>query len=215
MNAYDGLYLEKARTALGRMLDYAVYDMKLSLSDFWKRFLDSPVSGYIENGVSGYTVGKSGVELALEVMGKREAVPAPAFTENRSEEYWTGWTLAYYQWKTGLPFEEITRNVPIEEICGMYSPYHEMDIMQLCDTMDLYLRERNRESNLKRIRTAAGLSQSQLAAETEIPVRTIQQYEQGQKNINRANAEYLIRLSKALYCDPARLLEYDNRRVPQ
>ena len=215
MFAYDRLYLEKTRTALGRMLDYAVYDLKIRLSDFWNRFLDSPVSGYMESGVAEYTVGKSGVELAMEVMGEKELTSIPAFSMNRSEEYWTGWTLAYYQWKTGLSFGQITQVVSIDEIRGMYSPYHEMDVLQFCDAMDQLLRERNRESNLKRIRTAAGLSQSQLAEETEIPIRTIQQYEQGQKSINRANAEYLIRLSKALYCDPAKLLEYDGQRASQ
>ena len=49
--------------------------------------------------------------------------------------------------------------------------------------------------------------QDQLAKLTGIPVRTIQQYEQGQKDINRARAEYLIALSRALYCDPQLLLE--------
>ena len=34
MYAYDKLYLEKARTALGRMLDFAVYDLKYDFTDF-------------------------------------------------------------------------------------------------------------------------------------------------------------------------------------
>ena len=54
-----------------------------------------------------------------------------------------------------------------------------------------------------------GLSQSQLAKLTGIPVRTIQQYEQGQKDINKARAEYVITLARALYCDPQQLLEYN------
>ena len=29
--AYDKVYLDKARTALGRMLDFAVYDLKYNL----------------------------------------------------------------------------------------------------------------------------------------------------------------------------------------
>jgi transcriptional regulator with XRE-family HTH domain len=52
-----------------------------------------------------------------------------------------------------------------------------------------------------------GFSQLQLANETGIPIRTIQQYEQGQKNINKAQAEYIIKLAKALYCEPSELLE--------
>ena len=37
--------------------------------------------------------------------------------------------------------------------------------------------------------------------------RTIQQYEQRKKNFNKAQAEYLVRLSKALYCEPEDLFE--------
>jgi transcriptional regulator with XRE-family HTH domain len=51
------------------------------------------------------------------------------------------------------------------------------------------------------------MSQSELAEQSGVPLRTIQQYEQGQKNINRARAEYVIALSKVLYCRPEDLLE--------
>ena len=52
------------------------------------------------------------------------------------------------------------------------------------------------ESYLKLLRKRARLSQSQLAEETGIPVKTIQQYEQRQKNINKAQVQYLMVLSK-------------------
>ena len=41
----------------------------------------------------------------------------------------------------------------------------------------------------------------------DIPLKTIQQYEQRQKNINKARAEYVIRLSRVLQCEPEDLLE--------
>lgn len=75
----------------------------------------------------------------------------------------------------------------------MYSPYHEMDIRQFCDRMSELYAERKTQSNLKRKRLAAGLSQSQLARLTDIPVRTLQQYEQGQKDINKARAAVACR----------------------
>jgi DNA-binding transcriptional regulator YiaG len=59
---------------------------------------------------------------------------------------------------------------------------------------------------LAEMRIKNGLSQSQLAKAAGVPVRTIQQYEQGQKDIRRARAEYVISLSRALHCDPVRLL---------
>lgn len=207
MNAYDRTYLEKARISLGRMLDYAVYDMKYSLIVFWNMFLNSPVSKQFENGNASVLAGKSGVELALMVIGEEKDYAKPCFTEERSEEYWLGWALTYYQWKTCLSFSQITEYIPIDEILKLYSPYHEMDIRQFCDKISEIYAERKQLSNLKQIRLNAGLSQSQLAALTGIPLRTIQQYEQRQKNINKARAEYVIALSRALCCNPLLLLE--------
>ena len=53
----------------------------------------------------------------------------------------------------------------------------------------------------------AGLSQSELAEMSGVSVRTIQQYEQRQKSINRAKAETLLRLARALCCDMEDLME--------
>ena len=206
-NAYDRTYLERARISLGRMLDYAVYDLKYDLAVFWELFLSSSVSKRFERGEVSVLAGKSGVELALMVSGRDQDYAEPFFSEGRSEEYWLGWALAYYQWKTCLSFSQITEFVPIKEVRGLYSPYHEMDIRQFCDRMSEIRAERKQQTNLKRKRLAAGLSQSRLADMAGVPVRTIQQYEQGQKNINRARAEYVIALSRALYCDPQQLLE--------
>ena len=52
----------------------------------------------------------------------------PGVYDGRSQEYWTGWILAYYQWYTGKSFRIIQKEVPIERIRDMYNPYHEMDI---------------------------------------------------------------------------------------
>ena len=42
---------------------------------------------------------------------------------------------------------------------------------------------------------------------TGIPLRTIQQYEQRQKNINKASVEYMIKLSQTLSCEVECLIE--------
>ena len=75
-----------------------------------------------------------------------------------------------------------------------------MDIRQFCDRMNALYRASQPESNLKRLRSKAGLSQRELAEISGIPLRTIQQYEQRQKNINKAQAEYLVMLARALCC---------------
>ena len=62
------------------------------------------------------------------------------------------------------------------------------------------------DTPLKIMRKKNGLSQSQLAKACGIPLRTIQQYEQRQKDLSRARAEYLIALSRVLNCDPSQLI---------
>ena len=209
MNAYNRIYLEGARAAVGNMLDYAVNVLGYPLSRYWECFLASPVPGNIELGNPAYLAGKSGPELALDVL-KLDSAPEKRSDNNfggRSIEYWTGWALTYYQWSINLPFGIINGFAPIAEISNMYNPYHEMDIRQFCDRMNEIRRERFSGTNLKYWRINAGISQSRLSEETGIPLRTIQQYEQGRKSINRAAAEYVIRLSRALACPPELLLE--------
>ena len=53
-------------------------------------------------------------------------------------------------------------------------------------------------SELKKYRQDKSLSQSQLANLSGVSVRMIQHYEQGQKDINKANGETLYRLAYAL-----------------
>lgn len=210
IHAYDKIYLDKARTALGRMLDFAVYDLKYDIEDFFALFITSGIAARFEKGDYSVIVGMSGVELAynvLELTKGEENRIKPQYSADRSEEYWAGWALAYYQWDTALSFEEIVRAVPMKRIVEMYSPYHEMDIRQFCDKMNELYRTAQPETNLKALRQWANLSQRELAEQSGVPLRTIQQYEQRQKSINKAQAEYLLMLASTLCCDMEDLLE--------
>lgn len=210
IHAYDRLYLEAARRNLARMLDFAVYELKYDLQEFFDMFLHSDICRRFENGESTILAGRSGVELVydvlMEVAGEEVRIEV-TYAGNRSREYWLGWALAYYQWYTSLRFEEIIARVPLLDILHMYSPYHEMDIQQFVDAMNELYWDAKKDTNLKLLRQKSGLSQSELAESTQIPVRTIQQYEQRQKNINKAQAEYLIRLSRCLCCEVEELIE--------
>lgn len=210
IHAYDKVYLEKARTALGRMLDFAVYDLKYDIADFFNLFIKSGIADRFGTGDFAVIVGMSGVELAYEVLeqsGVTKERIKPNYTIDRSEEFWAGWALAYYQWETSMRFAEIVRYVPIKDIVALYLPYHEMDIRQFVDKVNAMYRAAKPETNLKLLRQKAGLSQRKLADLSGVPVRTIQQYEQRQKNINKAQAEYLVMLAKVLYCEVGDLME--------
>lgn len=210
IHAYDKVYLDKARTALARMLDFAVHELRYDITEFFNLFVSSGIASRFEKGDYTLLVGMSGVELAYEVLEQSNIAVVrtkPRYAANRSEEYWTGWALAYYQWATALRFAEIVRWVPIKDIKALYSPYHEMDIRQFVDKMNELYKSARPEPNLKLLRQNAGLSQRDLSELSGVPVRTIQQYEQRQKNINKAQAEYLMALSRVLCCEMEDLIE--------
>ncbi len=210
IRAYDKVYLGAAQTALVCMLDFAVYDLKYNISEFFNLFIKSGVAERFGSGDFTVIVGMSGVELAYEVLeqsGTEYNRVKPNYAFNRSEEYWTGWALAYYQWETSMSFAEIIQYVPIEDIVALYSPYHEMDIRQFVDKMNAMYKAVKPQTNLKLLRKRAGLSQRELADMSGIPVRTIQQYEQRQKNINKAQTEYVVMLAKVLCCEVEDLIE--------
>ena len=192
------------------MFDFAVNDLLLEPGECYDMFLRSGVACAFGRGDFSVIAGRSGHELVYEILDIC-GIPMPQidmdYSIPRSPEYWFGWALAYYQWQSGLSFSEIAGFAPPEKVIAMYDPYHEMDIQQFCDAMDEMYAEVHLNSRLKTLRLEAGLSQSELAKLSGIPVRTIQQYEQRQKNINKAQAEYLVALAQVLCCAVTDLME--------
>lgn len=137
--AYDKIYLEKARNTLGRMLDYAVNYLHYKIEDFYQLFLNTRTSVLFAKGDCTVIAGVSGIELAYLVLEENKIEFLAEKCDKilqPTKEYWTGFALAYFQWKTGLTFQEINKTVPISKIFELYYPYHEMDILQFVDKMN-------------------------------------------------------------------------------
>ena len=89
----------------------------------------------------------------------------------------------------------------------MYYTLHEADISKFADIADERIREHFKDTNLKRIRSAYGCTQAELAKRAGVSLRSIQMYEQRNKDINKASAETLYRIAKVLGCSIENLLE--------
>lgn len=205
MYAYDETLLYKARNTMAWMFDYAVNTLGISLDVFYQMFLASSVSVKFGNGDSSTIAGKSGPELVIKIINELDSdieIKPYIVTLDRSPEYWLGWVLSYYQWLRRESFRRIDDNVPITDMILMYKKYHEMDIEHFVIEIDRRMNESSKESMLKRLRLYAKYSQKDLSDKTDIPVRTIQQYEQGQKSINNAKTDTILKLARALYCEP-------------
>lgn len=62
-------------------------------------------------------------------------------------------------------------------------------------------------TNLKKHRERAGITQAELSLRTGVNLRTLQDYEQGSKPINKAAAITVYRIAKALGVNVEDLLE--------
>jgi DNA-binding XRE family transcriptional regulator len=208
--AYHENYLNSATAILADMIDYAVRDCNVSGDDFMHMFLISGAAKRFERGNLNYVVGRSGIEVAQEIIQKTRSdvvLKEASFRSDKTPEYWVGWVLAQYQWYKAKSFKNILRYISYSEMIGLYPTLHEADITKLYDVMDGFIAKKNLQTNLKRIRIFMGITQKKLAIESEVSLRSIQMYEQRNKDINKAQAITLAKISRVLGCEIEDLLE--------
>lgn len=210
MHAYPETLLPDARSLLADAVDYAVIDSGVPIDDFLAFFASSDLAKRIERGDRSVIQGISGIELAQRVLSDKTGMSDFRVAEarySRSVPYWVGWILATYQWISNREFREILSALPGSTIEKMYGVYHEAPEERFVAVAEEILREHLPETRLKRIRTAYGCSQSRLAEMSGVGIRSIQMYEQRKKNINKAEAESVLRLARALGCEMEDLIE--------
>ncbi len=210
IHAYREIYLNNVQSALGDAFDYAINTCGIPGESFAKMFVAGSVSRRIENGEPACLSGKSGIELAVEIIeeatGKTPCVEQEIHFA-RSCEYWIGWAVAYYQWYSGRKYSDIFKVLSFADLQKMYETLHEADITKFVDITDQRIREYFPDTNLKRIRMAYGCTQAELAERSGVSLRSIQMYEQRNKDINKAGAASVYSLAKILGCTVEELLE--------
>ena len=90
----------------------------------------------------------------------------------------------------------------------MYNIFHEAPEEKFCDTIEKMIREKNEPTRLQVIRKNAGFTQSELANKYGVSLRSIQMYEQRNKDINKAQLDTVSSLAKTLGCSIEDLIEY-------
>ena len=137
--AYKKTYLNDAMRNLAVMLDCGVRKYGYSIQDFYKKFLMSDVSRQFANGNPRYLVGLSGAELTdMVVQQSGNAVSDKNDgTYTVGPEFWAGWVLAYYQWRSRRSFAYMQKKgLGITEVISMYNPLHEADVMKFVNAAD-------------------------------------------------------------------------------
>ena len=208
-HAYDKDMMLLARDNLAVMIDYAVNWSGMDLREFYNRWLGSGVPEMFGIGHPKFTLGMSGIELAVRVVentgGTLEADQTYTFPWEDSSFFWTGWALCQYQWFRADSFASIDRGgLPIEKIHELFNPLHEADITKVFEVFDSWYHPV--PVSIKEMRKLNGLSQQELADKSGVSLRMIRAYEQGSQRIGAAEAASVLSLARALHCDPERLV---------
>lgn len=207
----DGIYDDDIATNLAETFDCCVNDGGLDGQQVARAFIASGLAKQFEQQNPVYVAGKSGFELA-SLLAEYMRVPfpeRPAPRYDRSPDYWVGWSVAWFQLRTGHPYRAAFDSFSYKDLREMYCPMHEADeskfiavLLQKLDALNA-----SRPTRLRSMREAFGLSQSELARRANVGLRAIQMYEQRNKDINHAQASTLYRLSQVLRCGMEDLLE--------
>lgn len=207
-SAYSELYLEDALRTLGEAFDYAI-DCKVTLRDFINLFLSTGYARRFERCEAKIVAGMSGIELTTAILHETgwdyndfpEIKPKYHF----SKEYWCGHILAYYQWARDISFKEIFKYISVDEVLSLYPTLHEASEDRCAYTFDHIILAR-RKNKLKEMRQLNRLTQKELSEISGVSLRSIQQYEIGAKDINKASALSVRNLARALHCEVEDLL---------
>ena len=152
----------------------------------------------------------SGIELLMciihEVTGKYVDIAA-VDRFFRSSQYWIGWATAYYQWYSAKTYKEIFSALPYSSLLAVYPTLHEADISKFVDVCDSVIERQHKETHLKTVRKARGMTQAELARKSGVSLRSIHLYEQRVKDINKVSCISIFNLAKVLSCDIEYLLE--------
>jgi len=203
MNAYDKIYLDDAMQTAGAMTDCAVNALGCTAKEFCARFLSSGIADRFSRGEVTCIAGRSGVELAIEVMRLtgRYISGINGVISISSPEYWAGWTLSYYQWQSGLSFKQLSGfGLDMCSVIAMFNPLHEADLSVFCQKADGIVSERMKSLPqwVKRLRKLNDLTQKELSEMTGVPLRLIRAYEQNAIDTSNAESRTISNIRRGL-----------------
>lgn len=203
--AFRETYLADAMRNLGEMTEYAHDACDSDIDNALKCFVISGYADRFGHGDPHVVAGISGTELYIRIMEKcgiTRKWPAALIRYETDEHYWIGYIMAMFQWRTGIPYRTIINVIGTDYLYKMYPALHTASDDRAVDTLaDLY-QKRARASRLQAYRKLAGYTQSALCEASGVNLRTLQQYEIGDKDIRKASADKVLALSNVLHCRP-------------
>lgn len=215
MHPYPLEYLDGVMNTLGKAFDFADKHLPGGLESFYEPFADSAVARTLDGPDAHPELGNSGIELVLSICESNasDGLDAMLMSEHRRPKHlqerakWCGRMLAYHQWDTGTPFRAIAIYLSLQDLYDLYEDSRVASERIVSLKITETFAKASIPTRLRHYRAEAGLTQAALAECSGVSLRSIQQYEQRKKDINRAQAKSVYSLAQALGCQMEDLLE--------
>lgn len=142
--SYDEKYLKYVQNNLGIYFQFALTKLKFSPKKVQDDFLNSMIPVQIQNANPNFLCGKTGYEFILLVYKDFKNIDKLIIQAQNEvfypeKEYWSGYILAYSQWKNNITFNRIFSKLNLQDILNYYNPYHEADISKIDSVICRYI----------------------------------------------------------------------------
>ena len=209
MYAYNEIYLSDAMNCLADMMEYGINVCGIEPEELFDMFIGLGYADAFGSGNLKYISGSSGTALAQKIISEGKLQTHPNREEIYLDAYWCGWILAYYQWRTAIPFRDIIKHINFKYLHQAYPALHTASEEKSVETFNDIIRKEERTSHIQEARINFGYSQSELASAAGINKRTLQEYESKRRDINKASASVLLKLARALSCNIEDIMEFE------
>lgn len=115
--------------------------------------------------------------------------------------------MAYLQWRLGESFEDLLHVASFDVLRSLYYPWHEASEERVARLICDMAKKTPRQTKLALARKRLKRTQQDLAYESGVSLRSIQMYEQRQRNINEASVTTVRDMARVLHCNIEDLLE--------
>lgn len=203
--------MKEAIVCMAEMFDYAENHLHMDCKNYFKLFNNTHISEAFDRYDMVYIYGKSSIEIVNEVLGLNNINRKVRYKEKLfmpGDAYWTGMIVASYCFAKHISFRKFEKLIDIDMIKNSFNPLHEAPHEKAIQYIDMHLR--NASTHLARYRKKMGLSQSELSILSGVSLRSIQMYEERNKDINAASFETVKKLSKILRVNTDDLYECSN-----
>lgn len=195
---------------LGICISFACKYLGFQADEFFKLFSSSIISIEYAKANPKYIYGMSGVELAYEVLYDLGFNPKNVddYEIEKDANYWVGRVIGYIRYVNDYSYKYLAEIINLNSLLDHFEELVNEGLGYINEYVFTNLVSTDTKSRLQVKRKLVDLSQSELAQKANINIRTLQQYEIKNKNINNASVTSVIRLADAIGCKIDDILEY-------